>query len=352
MQGESQCRDWLDLLAGISEARDLLAIARLADAGRRLCAGWAESDQGSLGLSLSLSEMNDRVTRRLIELISVEHRLPSVPWCWLALGSEGRHEQTFCTDQDNGLIFSAVDQQEAEALRQLFLPFAQAVNAGLAHCGLALCSGGVMAGNPHWCLSLEEWQWQFSEWVRRPEPLALLHATIFFDFRSLYGDPELGSKLRSHLLGLTQDTPAFLHLMAANALQVLPPLGFLGDVCRAAGEAGGAVDLKKFGTRLFVDVARIFSLAHGVERVDTIGRLAVAGEAAGMQPAELAAAIGALSQLQRLRLGRQARVFAMGGIPDHRLDPSQLHELDQVILRGALKQARRLQQRLKLNYAL
>jgi CBS domain-containing protein len=49
----------------------------------------------------------------------------------LGLGSEGRLEQTLGTDQDNGLVFSASDDGEARDLRELFLPFARAVNEGL-----------------------------------------------------------------------------------------------------------------------------------------------------------------------------------------------------------------------------
>jgi CBS domain-containing protein len=88
-------------------------------------------------------------------------------------------------------------------LRQLFLPFAQEVNQRLADCGFALCNGQIMAGNPAWCLSFEEWRIQFIDWIRRPEPMALLHASIFFDLRPLYGDFELGERLRTLLLSMT-----------------------------------------------------------------------------------------------------------------------------------------------------
>jgi signal-transduction protein with cAMP-binding, CBS, and nucleotidyltransferase domain len=85
--------------------------------------------------------------------------LPPVAWCWLALGSEGRHEQTFVTDQDNGLIFSAQPTaRKPMPYARLFLPFAQEVNQRLADCGFKLCSGQIMAGNPAWCLSHDEWR--------------------------------------------------------------------------------------------------------------------------------------------------------------------------------------------------
>ena len=285
---------------------------------------------------------NDRLTTAIIGLTARYHRLPPVAWCWLALGSEGRHEQTFVTDQDNGLIFAAADAQEATALRALFLPFAREVNQRLADCGFTLCTGGIMAGNPEWCLSLDEWREQFIEWVRRPAPTALLNASIFFDLRPLYGDLSLGEELRELLLAMTAATPAFLHLMAANALQAEVPLNFRGDV--ADNEP---LDLKKYGSRIFVDAARIFALASGTPAVNTSERLQQAGSAARLQPNEITAVNAAFGHILRLRLADQ---LAPGDVPG--LRPGALHEMDRAILREALKQARRLQQRLKLNYSL
>ena len=56
---------------------------------------------------------------------------------------------------------------------------------------------------------------RFIEWVR-PEPEALLNATIFFDLRPLGGMPNW-AKTCALLLSMTVATPSFQHLMAANA---------------------------------------------------------------------------------------------------------------------------------------
>jgi CBS domain-containing protein len=296
-----------------------------------------------------VSAFNDRLTAGIIALTARRHRLPPVGWCWLALGSEGRHEQTFVTDQDNGLIFNATSEQEAAALRQLFLPFAQDVNQRLADCGFALCNGQIMAGNPAWCLSFDEWRGQFIDWVRRPEPLALLNASIFFDLRPLYGELELGERLRTLLLGLTGDTPAFLHLMSVNALQAEVPLNFRGEI---AVDDNAEIDLKKYGSRIFVDAARIFALASGVRAVHTGERLRQAGASAGLLAGEIATVDAAFSHILRLRLGQQIVAAGSGEAAGYGLKPAALNDMDRAILREALKQARRLQQRLKLNYAL
>jgi CBS domain-containing protein len=84
--------------------------------------------------------------------------------------------------------------------------------------------------------------------------------------------------------------------------------------------------------------------------VHTAGRLREAGPAAGLKAEGIAAAESAFSHVLRLRLDQQ-RAAAAAGVSDG-LKLSALHEMDKAILREALKQARRLQQRLKLNYAL
>lgn len=342
------CRPLADLLAELRALDSLDEAPSLAARLRGLMLDLATRGMAGQSMTRLISAGNDQLTVRVIELTARKHRLPPVGWCWLALGSEGRHEQTFVTDQDNGLIFNATDGREAEAMRALFLPFAQEVNQRLADCGFKLCNGQVMAGNPAWCLSFDEWRERFIDWVRRPEPAALLNASIFFDLRPLFGQTELGEELRTLLLSLTSDTPSFLHLMAANALQAEVPLNFRGEVAAD----GDLLDLKKFGSRIFVDVARIFSLAAGTRAVHSAERLREAGHRAGLTASEMAAAEAAFSHVLRLRLDQQLADLAQGGGDSHALKLVTLHDMDKAILREALKQARRLQQRLKLNYVL
>jgi CBS domain-containing protein len=54
------------------------------------------------------------------------------------------------------------------------------------------------------------------------------------------------------------------------------PLNFLGEVSDRAEQDGDGIDLKKYGSRIFVDAARIFALASGGSRsVNTAERLNV-----------------------------------------------------------------------------
>ncbi len=351
LEGILPCRRQLALEKELDGFASLDEAPRIAVRVHEFLRDFAARDLSGGLLTRLIAAFNDRLTVRVIELTARRHRMPKGSWCWLALGSEGRHEQSLVSDQDNGLVFSATDRQEADALREIFLPFAQDVNRRLADCGFPLCSGGIMAGNPAWCLALDEWRQRFYEWVRRPEPEALLNASIFFDLYPLCGDRDLGEELRSLLLSLTADTPAFLHLMAVNALHVDVPLNFRGEV--VAGDAGGnEVDLKKFGSRIFVDAARILALSTGVRAVNTSARLREAGPAAGLQAGEIAAVDAAFSHILRLRLTRQIAAGAAVAEAGNGVPLDSLNEMDMAVLKASLRQARRLQQRLKLNYEL
>lgn len=301
-------------------------------------------------LTQIISTLNDALTQRIIELEKTRHSLAGIDWCWLAFGSEGRNEQTISTDQDNGLIFTDYQNRSDNEARELLLPFAQAVNRALDACGFPLCKGDIMAGNPRWCLSLAEWQEQFGTWVRDPGPEALMNAAIFFDIRPIYGNYRLVDALRETLRSLTRNNERFLRQLAQEALQARPPLGLLRDF--VTGE-DGELDLKKSGARLFVDAARVFSLAAGISPTSTALRLREAGAKLNVNADELDAMVDAFFFIQLLRLrGQMAQDEGRPKEAHNRINPDRLNEIDRRILKECFRQARRLQTRLALDYRL
>lgn len=344
-----QAADSASLANAILATRNIAELSSQTAAVRRFSARRLVEGSGAEVLCEWIAALNDLIALQAIDLVEAGFELPYVPWCWLVFGSEGRLEQTLVTDQDNGIVFEAGSAVEAEDLRQKFLPFAQAVNAALDTCGFPLCSGQIMAGNATWCLSLDEWKQRFAGWISVPEPRALLNATIFFDFRPLYGREELVTELQAWLLKRVEGNTAFLRAMAGNALEQEPPLSWWRDFRLHGGpEFPHTLDLKGQGIRLFVDVVRIFALAHGVAQTNTVERLRGVRQAMGMPLEEAAAMAASFYQIQRLRLQNQVS----GEFPAaaNRLNPDRLHKLDRLILKEALREARTLQQRLRLEY--
>src|SRR3970282_716986 len=121
-----------------------------------------------------------------MEIGPKRHDLERISWCWLAFGSEGRLEQTFSSDQDNGLLFQSHDGASPDAARERLLPFAREANQALDACGFPLCKGNIMASNAELCLSLGEWRAKMAGWIEASVPKALLEAVGRVHFRPLH----------------------------------------------------------------------------------------------------------------------------------------------------------------------
>lgn len=334
-------------------AQEIDVLAEIAAEIRKLGAGLVENGVAAEQLMALVSVLNDCLSHRAIEIVRKRHDLERLSWCWLAFGSEGRLEQTFSSDQDNGILFTMHDDVPPARARERLLPFAREVNQALDRCGFPLCRGNVMASNPELCLSLEEWRAKMAHWVAATVPKALLDASICFDFRPIYGDDSLSEQLRAWLHQLVRQHPLFLRLMAENALQTPPALGRLGGFATGDVPGGeGTIDLKAQGARIFVDAARIFALANAVPRTNTAERLRESRSGLGMDETEMRAAIEAFFVVQALRLRLQARKRGGSAGLQNRIDPGELGRLDAALLKEALRIARELQARLALNYQL
>ena len=335
----------------IESAGDVESLQQSAADVRQLSFNMLAQGIGAEQLTQFISALNDALTRRVIQLNLENHDFAGIQWSWLAFGSEGRDEQTFSTDQDNGIVFDCADAALVDGLRQRFLAFALAVNKDLDRCGFPLCKGNIMASNPQWCLSLNEWKSQFTTWVRVPQPEALLNASIFFDFRSLFGKAELAEQMRRHLLAQAGGNALFLQAMARNALTVSPPLGKIRDfITDLEPDHPGKIDLKKYGSRIFVDVARIYALATGVHNTNSVQRLRQVGKRLAIRDEEIDAILEGLDFIQLLRLRHQYLEGEPGRQGDNLIDPDSLNELDRRILKESFRQARKIQSRLKLDY--
>lgn len=342
-------------VVGIVSERDLFALQRLSlrqlggaidgAAGvdslkeaaadiRRFAAQLLAQGVQSRQLTELISHLNDRVAARLYVLAATRRGLDPRQGCWLAFGSEGRGEQTIATDQDNGLIHPG----DAAAWRAL----GEEVNEALDACGYPLCKGGVMAGQPDCCLTVDEWRERFGHWIEHGAPQDLLNASIYFDLRPVAGLPSLAEPLQRYVAERARATPRFLKQMAQNALEHRPPLAWHGGI------SGEAIDLKLQGTAIFVEAARLLALAAGVEATGTRARLEALEQPLSIPAAEISAWVSGFEYLQLLRLGVQAG--GAEGAQANRIEVASLNGIDRRVLRETLRVARQLQQRLELDY--
>jgi len=339
--------------AAIRSARDTAQLVHCAEQVRVLVRQLGRQGLPAEQLTRLVATLNDHITVRVVGLEAEAAQVRDVRFSWLAFGSEGRREQTFATDQDNGLVFEAPSGVALEGVRARMLAFARGVNESLARCGFPLCAGGVMAGNERWCLTLDEWRESFGRWLAAPDAEALLHAAIFFDLRPLTGDLALGETLRDWLADETRGRSVFLRLLAANALGRSPPLGILKDFSVSDHDGHpDTLDLKVDGASIFVDAGRVIALAEGIPHAGTAERIREAARRRGLAATDVDGWLDAFHFLQQVRLDHQLQCIEGGRAPDNYVAPDALNTLDRRILREALRQARRIQERLRLDYRL
>ncbi len=348
-----QRRSLKSLSAALRDAPDVAALLRLAPSISEFARDLLAQGLAAPALTGLVSHLNDALTRRLLDLVAAQRGLSLRRACWLAFGSEGRQEQTVATDQDNGLVL-ADDVDEAEY--QAWLQLAREVNQRLDEGGYPLCKGGVMAGNPACCLRQRDWRSRFAAWMAQATPEDILKASIYFDLRPLSGEAALAAPLSEMLVSAAARQPRFLHLLAQNLMRSSPALNWHGGLqadADAEDEAAPAgIDLKLRGSALFVESARLLALATGVAATGTRDRLAAAGRLLGVPAAEHESWVGAFDVIQALRLRVQigGAAAASRATNPNRIDPATLSDLDRRLLKDALGVARRLLQRIALDW--
>jgi len=288
--------------------------------------------------------LNDHILGRMLTLLEKEMGPPPVPYCWLLLGSEGRREQTFKTDQDNAILYAdPKDETQRQAAESFFKSFAAKAIDHLVNCGYPLCPGEIMAINPRWCQPLSVWKQYFDRWITAPEPQELLNATIFFDFRSGFGEAQLAENLREHLNRNMRGKDMFLFHLARQCTGTRVPLSFFKNfIVEKDGEHKNRLDIKRQGLTPFVNFARVLALKFGIKETNTLARLKALMDGEHIQGELWAAACEAYELQMQQRLVHQLRQIEAGILPDNYIDPADLSDLERRMLKDAFAVIERL----------
>lgn len=299
----------------------------------------------AVNISRIISEINDRLLRKIIEITEKQFGIPPVSYCWIVLGSEGRKEQTFKTDQDNAIIYADPEKGEDEELiKKYFSGFALSVRDGLVKCGFPLCPADYMASNPLWCQPLRQWKKYFSTWIYTPTPEAVLKSLIFLDFRPVHGDFTLSDSLRSSVTAMLEGQMIFLGYMANTIVKNTPPVGFLGSfIVEKSGEHKDELNLKIKGIAPFVDMGRLFSLEKGIQETSTIERMNALRDRHTIVKDYADEFEEAFEFLMLLRLRHQYEQIEDGKEPDNFVGPDKLSNLERRKVKEAFKLISKMQ---------
>jgi signal-transduction protein with cAMP-binding, CBS, and nucleotidyltransferase domain len=300
--------------------------------------------------------VSDAIVERLITFAQEQLGPPPAAFAFIALGSEGREEQTLKTDQDNALIYDDMihddihDTAPGKQAREYFLELGQTVNRWLDQCGYKLCEGDIMAGNPKWCQPLSGWKKHFHGWLLAAAPQDLLEVNIFFDFRCVYGDKEFTAKLREYIGGLLDQQPAFFQFMARNALLYKPPIGFFGNIVTgSSGNHRSTFDIKD-AMRPIVNFARLYALKHHIEDTNTQERLYRLFTGNVLTKSSYEEMVKVYDYLMQMRFKHQAAAIDENREPDNFINPKQLTEIEYTLLKNAFTGINHFQKRLSYDF--
>ena len=291
-----------------------------------------------------VAELNDRVMAKILELAEEKFGPSPVPYCWVVLGSEGRREQTFKTDQDNALVYADPADEERTKASEYFEKLSVFAQEALERCGYPACTGGWMASNPRWRMPLSAWQAMFREWIGEAAYHSVEDALILLDMRPVSGDFSLYERLAADVTEQLKSASFFKSILACISVGRKPPLGFFRSfVLDRSGEHKEELDIKSTGTGPIVEAARLFAVDAGISHTNTVDRLAALRTAEYMDAKVLEEVQEAFEFLMLLRLENQLQQAREGRPLNNYVSPRKLTNLQKGLLREAFQTVARLQ---------
>ncbi|NWN91980.1 cyclic nucleotide-binding/CBS domain-containing protein [Marinobacter adhaerens] len=306
-------------------------------------------DANSHMIGSAMAGIGRSFTHRLLELGEEKLGPPPVPYCFMALGSMARDEQLVVTDQDNAMILD--DSFVPEEHDEYFLALAKFVSDGLAECGYTYCTGDIMATNPKWRQPLRVWRDYFTDWIENPKAEALLNSSIFFDLDGIYGRTDFAEELKTLVAEKASHSQHFLTLMARNALNRTPPLGFFRTfVLEEDGKHKKTFNLKRRGTAPLSDLIRVHALASGSRAQNSFERLKSIAKTSLIVEDDLDNLRDALEFISIVRIRHQALSLQAGQEPDNNVRPQDLSPFERSHLKDAFQVVSNAQKFLRFRY--
>jgi CBS domain-containing protein len=292
--------------------------------------------KGFEAASLNNEELNlfhDFVHEHVISValneVAMRRGQPSSPFCFFAMGSAGRIEQSIWSDQDHGMVFAAVEPQELE----YFLDLGREISNALEIVGYKKCSGSVMASNPLWCKSSADWENQLDYWVTDSTWESIRHLLIFSDARSIYGESRLLSVLKTQLANYSKKDQLLVRMLH-NTMHLKKGVGILGQLLvETHGTFSGSINLKDTAFFPYVNAVRLLAFYEGIKGTSTLSRISMLSENI-MTPVEKKFYREHFSDLLEFRLVHSNHIDYDAG---HYVDGAALTKKEKKILKDILR---------------
>jgi len=305
-----------------------------------------ESGSRVRNVTYLISTITDAITHRLVEFAIEEMGDPPAEFAFLALGSEGRREQTLVTDQDNAIVFEDVPNEKLAEVNRYFLYFGKKINLWLDKIGYQYCQGEIMAGNPQWCQPISRWEKYFSDWINQKSQDGVLGVAVFFDFRIVYGSEKYADELRKHINKIIDGKNLFFKVLAGEVSKYNIPT----DIFKENGLENGHGSAESFNIKNaispLVDFIRVYSIQHHVGESNSLLRLEKMLRKNIIPEEEYHEIENIYSRMMEIRFRSQVNAILDNKSPDNMVTREELAVIEQTMIRKTFSEIIRYQQKM------
>jgi len=336
------------LIKEIEVADDIDELTRIYKRVPVLVNALVESGDKTENITRIITSVSDAITKRIIILAMEDAGPPPCEFAFMVLGSEGREEQTLVTDQDNAIIFRETDKK-TEA-KKYFLTLGTTICTHLNEVGYKFCDGGIMAENSKWTQPSTGWKGYFESWVGNGDPQSILEASIFFDFRCVFGDESLVIDLRNHVNQLVENQSVFFFHLAQSITKYKAPLSLFGKI----------IDKEHPGDQVTLDVKkvllpitgfiRLYALYHKIEETNSLRRIRQLYFKEHIDKAIYEELVLSYNYLMQLRFRFQSLSLIAGHKPDNMIDVSTLTHIETSTIKKIFGEINNLQTKLNFDF--
>lgn len=281
-------------------------------------------------VSRIITSIADAINKRVIEMAIAEIGQPPCQFAFIAMGSEGRGEQTLKTDQDNAIIFA----EPSDDNKKYFLRLSVIINENLHRVGYARCEGDLMAGNPEWCNHIDEWKHIFSKWINNPVTLNVLDGSLFFDMRLIFGSERLSSELIDFVYKELEGKDEFFGQLAKTVAASKPVF------------ERKRVDVKKFLLPI-VGYLRAKALYYSIKQTNSMLRLDYLMAYDLISESKAQEIEKMYNFLMHLRIKWQVSLILDNDWPSNSVSLNNLTAIEQETLRNIIREVQKLQEELQ-----
>jgi PAS domain S-box-containing protein len=334
------------LIREIETAENIKQLIRIHKRLPVLVTALLESGDKTQNITRIISTVSDAIAKRTIDLALEELGSPPCSFAFMVMGSEGRREQTLATDQDNALVFADGGAKDVQTNTRYFVELGNRVSDNLHAIGYQYCKGEVMAKNPKWVQPLSVWKKYFEGWITNSDPKSIMEASIFFDFRAVYGDENLVSALRSHVHSILPNKAVFFYHTAQNVQKFKPPVSLFGNIISTEEQSGDEVklDIKKILMPL-IGFIRLYALHTLVNETNSVYRLKALMHNNIINKSLHDEMLMSYNYLMQLRFKAQVKYLQNNEQPENALSVNELNSIELATLKKILNEISNIQSR-------